>query len=142
MLEVKNPKTVVKAKETRKQRPHKKEQPQEQPQAPSKTDEETAVSQGVNKISAASEDHKVTLTVHAVKNSSIQVKADDKVVFQMTMKKGTMENWEAKKQIELSGRNINELDLEVNGKHVGPLGSFGHRVKKVVITKEGLTVKK
>ncbi|MBI3602522.1 MAG: DUF4115 domain-containing protein [Candidatus Omnitrophica bacterium] len=131
----KNPKIVVQMKEIKKQHPFKKEQP--------KTDEETAVvSQSVHKVSAESENHKVTLTARAAKDSRIQVKADGKVVFQMTMKKGTMENWEAQKQIELSGRNINALDLEVNGKHIGSLGSFNHRVKMVLITKEGLTVKK
>jgi cytoskeleton protein RodZ len=90
-------------------------------------------------VSAQSTNHKVTLTVHASKDSAIQVRADGKIVFQMTMRKGTVENWEADKQIELSGKNIGDLDLEVNGKEVS---SMGHRAKKVVITKDGLSVKK
>jgi hypothetical protein len=53
-----------------------------------------------------------------------------------------MENWSADNRIELSGKNIEQLDMEVNGKHVGPLGGGERRIRKVVITQEGLTVKK
>jgi len=53
-----------------------------------------------------------------------------------------MENWSADNRIELSGRDIEQLDMEVNGKHVGSLGGNERRIKKVLITKEGLTVKK
>ncbi len=84
----------------------------------------------------------VQLAVRANRDSWLQVKADDKVVFQMTMKKGTTESWNADTRIELTGKNINELDIEVNGKHIGALGSSERRAKRVIITKEGLTVKK
>ncbi len=95
-----------------------------------------------SEIKAESSDHKVRLVVRAVKDSAIQVKADGKVVFQMTMKKGTVESWDADREILLSGKNINELDLEVNGSHLGALGSDQRRARKVRITKEGLTVNK
>ncbi len=93
-------------------------------------------------IRAESNNLKVGLSVRAVKDSWIQVKVDGKVVYAMTVSKGTMENWTAYNQIELSGRNINELDLEVNGKHLGSLGSSERGAKKAVITRQGLTVKK
>jgi len=85
---------------------------------------------------------KVSLAVRVPRNTWIRVKADDKVVFQDRMKKGTAESWDAKDRIELSGKNINELDLEVNGRHIGALGGTERGAKRVVITKEGLTVKK
>lgn len=93
-------------------------------------------------IRAESSSLKVGLSVRAVKDSWIQVKVDGKVVYAMTISKGTMENWTAYNQIELSGRNINELDLEVNGKHLGSLGSSERGAKKALITRQGLTVKK
>ena len=93
-------------------------------------------------IKTQSNSAKVTLAVRVPKNTWIRVKADDKVVFQDKMKKGTTESWSAKDRIELSGKNINELDLEVNGRHIGPLGGAERGAKRVVITKEGLTVKK
>ena len=49
---------------------------------------------------------------------------------------------DADREILLSGKNINELDLEVNGSHLGALGSDQRRARKVRITKEGLTVNK
>lgn len=93
-------------------------------------------------INAASERDGVELAVRASRDGWVQVKADGQIVFQMTMKKGTMESWKAEDQIELTGKNINELEMEVNGKHVGALGSSERKAKRVIITKEGLTVKK
>src|SRR5207244_12226056 len=83
-------------------------------------------------IKTENHNSKVSLAVRAVKDSSVQVKVDGKIVFQMKMKKGTMESWEAKDQIELSGKNINELDLEVNGDHIGSMGSSERGAKRVV----------
>ena len=93
-------------------------------------------------IKTQSNSAKVTLAVRVPRNTWIRVKVDDKVVFQDKMKKGTTESWDAKDRIELSGKNINELDLEVNGRHIGALGGTERGAKRVVITKEGLTVKK
>jgi hypothetical protein len=93
-------------------------------------------------VKAQSENHKVEVAVRAIRDTWIQVKTDDKVVFQMTLSKGSMENWSADNRIELSGRNIDQLDMEVNGKHIGSLGGGERRIRRVLITKEGLTVKK
>ncbi len=93
-------------------------------------------------IQARSEDNKVEIAVRAVKDTWIRVKTDDKVVFEMTLSKGSMESWSADNRIELSGRNIDQLDMEVNGKHIGFLGGGERKIKKVLITREGLTVKK
>ena len=107
-----------------------------------KKDKEAEVDKESDKALIPPLNNKVTLVVHASRDSWIQVKADGKVAFQMTMKKGTMENWEAKSQIELSGKNLGDLELEVNGMAISSLGAFNRRAKKVLITKDGLTVKK
>jgi cytoskeletal protein RodZ len=93
-------------------------------------------------LQAQSENNKVEVAVRAMRNTWIQVKADGKVVFQMTLSKGSTESWSADDRIELSGKNIDQLDMEVNGKHIGSLGGAQRRIRKVLITKEGLTVKK
>ncbi|MDO8674552.1 MAG: DUF4115 domain-containing protein [Candidatus Omnitrophota bacterium] len=93
-------------------------------------------------IRTQSNSAKVTLAVRVPRNTWIRVKTDDKIVFEDRMKKGTTESWSAQDRIELSGKNINELDLEVNGRHIGSLGGAERGAKRVVITKEGLTVKK
>jgi hypothetical protein len=93
-------------------------------------------------VQAPSDNHKVEVAVRAIKNTWIQVKTDGNVVFQMTLSKGSMESWSADSRIELSGKNIEQLDMEVNGKHIGSLGGGERRIRKVVITQEGLTVKK
>ena len=85
---------------------------------------------------------KVQVALRAMKDSWIQVKSDGNVVFAMTMAKGTIESWEANEKIEISGKNLGELQWEVNGKELGSLGAGQRRAKRVVITKEGLSVKK
>jgi cytoskeletal protein RodZ len=84
----------------------------------------------------------VTLTIRTRKGSWLRVKADDKVVFQGSLKSGAVETWNASKQIEISGKNIQNLEFELNGKTIGSLGSGGSKAKAVVVTSEGLSVTK
>jgi len=93
-------------------------------------------------VQAPSQDNKVEVAVRAVKDTWLRVKTDGQVVFETTLSKGSLESWSAKNKIELSGRDIEQLDMEVNEKHVGFLGGGERRIKRVLITQEGLTVKK
>lgn len=92
-------------------------------------------------IPAPSSD-KVSLTVRAKRSTWLQVKTDGMVVFQSTLNKGAVESWTANDKIEISGKNVNELELELNGKVIGSLGKADSLARKLIITKEGLTVKK
>jgi len=85
---------------------------------------------------------KLNLTVRANKNSWLRVKADNATVFQSTLNKGGVETWMADNDIEISGRNINQLEFEFNGKLIGPLGRENREVRKVIFTKDGLSVQK
>jgi len=93
-------------------------------------------------VKAQSTNHKVQVAIRAIRDTWVEVKTDDKVVFQTVLSKGSMESWNADDHIELSGRNLDQLDMEINGKHIGTLGSTERRIRKVLITQEGLTVKK
>lgn len=84
----------------------------------------------------------VNLTVRANQNSWLRVKTDGIVVFQSTLRTGAVETWFADDEIEISGRNINQLEFELNGKMIGTLGRKDRNAKKVVITKNGLSVKR
>ncbi len=84
----------------------------------------------------------IELTVRAAKSGWLQVKVDGQVIFQSTLKKGDAESWKAETEIELSGKNINLLEFELNGKMLGALGASDRGAKKVVFTKDGLSVKK
>ncbi len=82
----------------------------------------------------------ITLTVRAKKDSWLHVKSDGLVVFQSTLPRGAVETWIANDRIEISGKNINQLEFELNGKILSALGGRGHRANKVVVTKDGLSV--
>jgi cytoskeletal protein RodZ len=93
-------------------------------------------------VEAQAQNNQVEVAVRAPRDIWLRVKADDKTVFETTLSKGSMETWTANDRIELSGRDLERLDMEVNGKHIGTLGAGERRVRRIDITKEGLTVKK
>ncbi len=83
----------------------------------------------------------VTLSVKARKRGWLQVKVDGAVVFQSVLEKGAVENWEAEESIELLGKSIHNLEYEVNGRLIGPLGRADRNARRVLVTRDGLTVK-
>ena len=97
---------------------------------------------GTEKISKRNTGKKVSLTIKARVTGWLQVKVDGEVVFQSTMREGTAESWRADSSIELSGKNINNLEFEVNGKVLGQLGRSERGARRVIVTSEGLSVKK
>ncbi len=102
-----------------------------------------AVSIAASKSAAGEKEaaKRTDLVVRAKKDSWVQVKVDDAVVFRSVLKKGAVETWHAKNTIELSGKDISDLEYELNGKIIGPLGKENRRAKKVVIDRNGFSVK-
>lgn len=84
----------------------------------------------------------ITLSVRARQDGWLQVTTDGDIVFQSVLKKGMTETWNADKEIELSGRNVSQLEFELNGKVIGTLGREDRSAKRVIFTKHGLSVKK
>lgn len=82
------------------------------------------------------------LAIRAKQDTWIQVKADGKIVFQSVLPKGSSEKWEAKEKLELWIGNAGGIDLELNGKPLGPLGRYGQVIKNILITKEGMKIGK
>jgi cytoskeletal protein RodZ len=85
---------------------------------------------------------KITLTARAKKDSWLRVKCDGAVVFQSTLNKGSVETWLAREKIEISGKNINHLEFELNGKLIGALARRDFGAKNIIVTKDGLSVGK
>jgi len=99
----------------------------------------TIVQQPREKPSAA-EQTGIMLGIRAKDDCWIQLKVDGKAVFQSILKKGRFELWRAKDKIELSLGNVGNVELELNGKLLMPLGRKGQVLKNIVITKEGLKI--
>jgi cytoskeleton protein RodZ len=85
---------------------------------------------------------RVSMTVRAQTTTWIQVRADGANVFQGNLKKGTVSTWHGSKRIELSGKNIDALEFEVNGRSLGRLSRRDLKAKRVVVTPEGINVEK
>ncbi|MFH1360318.1 MAG: helix-turn-helix domain-containing protein [Candidatus Omnitrophota bacterium] len=114
--------------------PAKKEEPKALPRAPATA---TRISDSSPKT-----EKKINLSVRAKKSTWLQVKVDNMIVFQSEFKRGVVETWSADESIEIAGKNIYELEFELNGKMIGSLGREDRRARKVVVTKNGLSVKR
>ncbi len=88
---------------------------------------QTVVAQSTPKLSKT-----ISLTVRATEKSWLRVKSDGTVVFQTTLREGSVETWEADNEIEISGRNLNKLEFEFNGNLIGKLGRADRKAKKVI----------
>ena len=84
----------------------------------------------------------IRLGIRARDKCYIVLKTDGKVVLQGELKKGRFESWQAKEKIEFSLGNAGVVDLEVNGKLISSLGKKGQALKNIVVTREGLSIKR
>ena len=104
--------------------------------------EANAFEESASGSAMVAEEQLVSLTVRAKRNCWLQVDVDGNIVFQSAFKKGLVETWKADERIELTGKNLNQLEFEVNGKTLGPLSKINGGANKVIITKDGLSVEK
>lgn len=84
----------------------------------------------------------IKLSILAREDCWIQLKTDGRIVFQRILKKGRVESWQAKDKIEFSLGNAGGVDLEVNGKFISKLGRRGQVLKNILITKEGINIRR
>jgi cytoskeletal protein RodZ len=89
-----------------------------------------------------SQEKSVILTVRAKKSGWLRVKADGETIFQSTIKSGDVETWAAAESLEISGKNIAQLEFELNGKLIGPLSRQERGAQKIIVNKNGLSVAK
>lgn len=82
------------------------------------------------------------LAIFAEEDTWMQIKADGNVIFKRVLKKGVSETWQAKDSFELWLANAGTIKLELNGKILSPIGRRGQLLKSVLITKDGLSIKK
>ncbi|MDP8264901.1 MAG: helix-turn-helix domain-containing protein [Candidatus Aceula lacicola] len=83
---------------------------------------------------------KVNLVVRAKERTWLRVSTDGSEVFRSSLSKGAVESWDAKERIELSGKNLRGLELELNGKAIRSLADGVRGIHKIVITPNGFTV--
>ena len=83
----------------------------------------------------------IRLTARAKQDSWLQVTVDGMDVFRGTVQRGSVNTWSGDDTIEISGRNINQLEFEQNGNLIGSLGRIDRRIRRVLFTRTGFTVK-
>lgn len=79
----------------------------------------------------------VKLAIQAKENTYVRVKVDGRPVFQGVLRRGQIENWTAKKTIELFIGSAGSVNLEVNGRLLPPLGRRKQPIKNMIINHDG-----
>lgn len=137
-------KEIVQKEESKIEKPKKVVTQESKKSAPAKPLETKAVTPVLSLTPAAAAHSQslsnISLTVRARKNSWLNVKADSHTVFQGALSVGSVETWAANDKIEISGKNLNQLEFELNGKMIGTLGRADRKAKTIIITKDGLKV--
>jgi len=80
------------------------------------------------------------LTIKTRSDVWLRVASDGTVVYEDILKRGSEENWQAKKSLEISTSRAEALNAELNGEKLGPLGEGV--VKGILISKDGLKLPK
>jgi len=83
---------------------------------------------------------KITLVVKTKKSTWISIRVDGVDMSRTSLSKGAVESWTASESIELSGKNLNDLEFELNGQPTNPFGKTRRGVKKILINHEGFKI--
>lgn len=84
---------------------------------------------------------KINLVIKTKKNTWISVRVDGVDMFRTTLAKGSVDSWTASESIELSGKNLNDLEFELNGEPTNPFGKTRRGIKKILIDQDGFKIK-
>ncbi len=82
----------------------------------------------------------LVLSVKTKKKIWTKVRVDDETVFENYLARASLETWKAQDKIELWSSNVRELEIELNGRLLSPLGKVGTKIKHILITKKGLSI--
>jgi len=82
----------------------------------------------------------LTLTVKTKNDVWLQVKCDDKIVFENVLKKGSVETYKADNTFHIWTGKADSLDLVLNGHTLGSPG--GGVLRNIILSRDGLKVEK
>lgn len=83
---------------------------------------------------------KINLTVRPKKTTWISVRVDGVDLSRSTLAKGASESWQALESIEISGKNLGDLEFELNGQAQSSFGRTHKRIKKIIVNQDGFKV--
>jgi cytoskeletal protein RodZ len=85
---------------------------------------------------------KLLLVIRTKEKTWLQVKVDGKIVFQGVLAKGVADSWQAEERMELWLGNAGVVQLELNGRLLEKIGRPGQTLKRVLVTRSGLSIEK
>jgi len=91
-------------------------------------------------VSVKRSNKKINLVVRTKKNTWISIRVDGIDMSRTSLTKGSVESWTASESIELSGKNLNDLEFELNGQPTNPFSKTRRGVKKILINHDGFKI--
>lgn len=83
---------------------------------------------------------KINLTVRSKKATWISVRMDGVDLSRFTLSKGAAESWQANDSIEITGKNLADLEFELNGQPQSSFTRTTRRIKRIIVTQDGFTI--
>jgi len=93
-------------------------------------------------LSTPVQKEQISVVVTAKRNCFVRVKRENTIVFEGILKKGAVESWQAKKELEFKFSDGTAVDVEVNGQILPPLTRIKKPIKSLKITPTGIFVDK
>ncbi|MBN2483125.1 MAG: DUF4115 domain-containing protein [Candidatus Omnitrophica bacterium] len=84
----------------------------------------------------------LSVTLTAKRDCFVKVKREGTVIFEGILRKGAVENWQAKKELEFKLSDGTAIDVEVNGQILPALTKIKKPIKSLKITPTGIFVDK
>ena len=84
----------------------------------------------------------VVVSIKVKRECFIKTKRDGKVVFKGVLKKGVVEKWQARKELEFSINDGSSVVVEVDGRILPPLSKIYKPIKSLKITPKGISIVK
>ncbi|HOD11529.1 MAG TPA: DUF4115 domain-containing protein [Candidatus Omnitrophota bacterium] len=83
---------------------------------------------------------KINLTVRSKKATWISVRMDGVDLSRFTLSKGAAESWQANDSIEITGKNLADLEFELNGQPQSSFTRTTRRIKRIIVNQDGFTI--
>ncbi|UCG34578.1 MAG: DUF4115 domain-containing protein [Candidatus Omnitrophota bacterium] len=84
----------------------------------------------------------LTVSLTAKRDFYLRVKVDGRILFEGILDKGAVESWEADEKLEFKISDGSAVYVEVNGQPLPPLTSMRKPIKRLTVTRSGISVEK
>ena len=84
----------------------------------------------------------IRVSLRIKQNCYVRVKQDGKIVFDGMLESGSLESWQAEKELDFKISDGSSVDVEVNDRLLPPLSKIRRAIKSLKVTTQGISIDK